>query len=91
MKQQLKLGQYWSLDSGYISPEIAQRCSYVKPDLKLREIPAASPIRLTCAIRTIVIFLLKKSNKARLPFMYFRLGPRGPPGRAQVQWLQYRL
>jgi len=56
-------------------------CPYVKPDLKLRGIPAASTIRPTSALRTIVIIVSQKEQQglagpARLSFLYFRPGPR---------------
>jgi len=52
-------------------------CSYVKPDLKLRGLPAACTIRSTCASRTIVI-IYEKSDKDRpvhrsSPARYFNL------------------
>jgi len=46
------LQRYQSWDSSW--------CLYVKPDLKLRGISAASTIRPTCALRTIVIIFSQK-------------------------------
>jgi len=72
------LQRYHSWDSSW--------CSYVKPDLKLRGISAASTIRPTRALHTIVTMFSQKewqgparpvhhSGPARLPFLYFRPGP----------------
>jgi len=49
------LRRYQSWDSSW--------CSYVKPDLQLRGIPATSTIRPTSALRTIVIIFSQKEQQ----------------------------
>jgi len=60
------------VSTGVRTPEISVLIwySYVKPDLKLRVIPAVSTIRPTCALRTVVIiFSLKEYRGASVPIL----------------------
>jgi len=50
------------VSTGVQTPEISVLiwCSYVRPDIKLRGIPAVSTIRPTCALSAVVIMFSQK-------------------------------